>query len=502
VILDAFINFKPFHFRAEISLEVGVECDIGKIQVVFLALSFSSLIDLDILFIHIHVSIHLGADLTLWGPHDFGGHAYVDFWFFGFGINFGASENPNVTDPISLVDFYGMVKAPGPASAPPSNDKIASDPDVAQHKYSVEAGLIPALVPLADGNDFPSTGATSEWQVQAGTLQFRIDCDFALSDAHFVIPDPNGDSSTINQSISLPAGGVQTIPNVYSWPMHSSAANNITSTLEIWIYQIEDPTNPILQSRFKAELVLKSAATALWSVWDPNNDPLHSNQPTALLDGSNATVNLVQAVRIFPPDPFLCLSPIVQFDATAAMRETISGTFQIPPKEEQGTLFCGAYFEPSAPDTTDGQTQRWTDFGNMWNPAAPAPAAPATGTGTAGAAPASTFTGATATGTSDPNLPAIRAGMVGLIATVLEWNFRPPEQMTGNSPSTTDGNPPAGGSSLDGGTTASMSSAANAPRINADGRTDWQLLDVPPPLLVENLAIYYPVLPYVTTLSA
>jgi hypothetical protein len=30
VMLDAFINFKPFHFRATISLSVGVECDIGK----------------------------------------------------------------------------------------------------------------------------------------------------------------------------------------------------------------------------------------------------------------------------------------------------------------------------------------------------------------------------------------------------------------------------------------------------------------------------------------
>ncbi|KAF1950575.1 hypothetical protein CC80DRAFT_577198 [Byssothecium circinans] len=29
VMLDAFINFKPFHFRAQISLSVGVECDIG-----------------------------------------------------------------------------------------------------------------------------------------------------------------------------------------------------------------------------------------------------------------------------------------------------------------------------------------------------------------------------------------------------------------------------------------------------------------------------------------
>src|SRR6202012_2240816 len=114
----------------------------------------------------------------------------------------------------------------------------------------------------------------SEWQVQAGTLQIRIDCDFALSEAHLLVPDPTSKASpptTKLQEILPPVGTDQTIPNVYSWPMHSSAANNITSSLEVSIYQIEDPKNPILQSGFRAELVLKSAAAALWSIWDPNN---------------------------------------------------------------------------------------------------------------------------------------------------------------------------------------------------------------------------------------
>lgn len=39
IVLDAFINFKPFHFRAEISLSVGVECDIGRLLVLVI-LSF------------------------------------------------------------------------------------------------------------------------------------------------------------------------------------------------------------------------------------------------------------------------------------------------------------------------------------------------------------------------------------------------------------------------------------------------------------------------------
>lgn len=66
------------------SLSVGVECDIGELigNIPLLVLTIRS--TSDILFIHIHVSVHIGADMTLWGPRPgFGGLAHVDFWFFG-----------------------------------------------------------------------------------------------------------------------------------------------------------------------------------------------------------------------------------------------------------------------------------------------------------------------------------------------------------------------------------------------------------------------------------
>ena len=42
LIIDAFINFKPFHFRAEISLTVGIECDIGRFCPIVILLSHFS----------------------------------------------------------------------------------------------------------------------------------------------------------------------------------------------------------------------------------------------------------------------------------------------------------------------------------------------------------------------------------------------------------------------------------------------------------------------------
>jgi hypothetical protein len=73
LVLDVFISFKPFYCIADISLSVGVKCDIT------------------ILFIHIHISISIRADPTVWGPDEFGELAHNDFWFFGFDIRFGVA---------------------------------------------------------------------------------------------------------------------------------------------------------------------------------------------------------------------------------------------------------------------------------------------------------------------------------------------------------------------------------------------------------------------------
>jgi hypothetical protein len=47
---DALINFHPLHYVVEFAISVGVECDIN------------------VWFIHIHISAHIGADLHIEGP--------------------------------------------------------------------------------------------------------------------------------------------------------------------------------------------------------------------------------------------------------------------------------------------------------------------------------------------------------------------------------------------------------------------------------------------------
>lgn len=485
IMLDAFINFKPFHFRAFISLSVGVECDI------------------DILFIHIHVSIHLGADLILWGPNDFGGHAHVDFWFFGFGIDFGASEN-NVKDAVHLIEFYEMVKAPGPPSSPPAHDQIGSNVDMTVHKYSIEDGLIPASTPGGDGADhqnFPSTGATKEFQVQAGTLKLRIDCDFALSQAQINNHHPeitDLDLKDKPKSLTLPIPPGQTappaVPLIYSKPMHNVVGREAHARLEVSVYKdegVDDNGNrlKILQNDFKGELVLKSAASALWGQWNPADDPLLQDKPDALQNGADSVMDLVQAVRILPPDPQLYpdiklnQTRIIDFDATAAMRFTIPGEYpalqdilaDIPADKLNEAAFSGAYFEPEKLDNDDTQQiQRWKDFGLLWNHDAAAVVDPAASIAK------NVFTAA-----SEPlTVPQLREKMVGRIASVLEWNIPTPAQKGGNDPAFPDAKVP------------------NNPKVNEDGRTDWELEAGQPFRLVTQLDTYYPALPFVVAAAA
>jgi hypothetical protein len=177
------IDSGRFYFIAEIQLSVNIDCKC------------------DFLVVTKHISASLNADLKLWGPDKFGGNARVNFWLFGmsfehlifrkllsdeltctgFTIDFGDGLR-SVTEGIPLVEFYEMVRTAGPdgKEEDSKNAQPGNDGCLAQHKYSIEDGLYPEQ-PKSDSGEFPDTGASFEWKVLAGTLQIRIDCDFALS---------------------------------------------------------------------------------------------------------------------------------------------------------------------------------------------------------------------------------------------------------------------------------------------------------------------------------
>jgi hypothetical protein len=426
-----------------------------------------------LLFVSFHVSISLSADLTLWGPDSFGGTAYVDFWFFGksttelrtkpaarcllhgntgFSIDFGAG----LRDPpgISLIEFYDIVRTAGPNSEPPQGDSTSTaNPYQAQHKYSIEDGIFPDKPKSTATGEFPNTGATIDWKVLAGPLQIRIDCDFALSNAYLTTTE--GD---------VPIQPEVVLHNIYSFPMHNNEA--IRSRLWISVYKLDpEKGDKQLIDGFQAELVLKNAPLATWSQYAPDRDPLarisggSRNKPSALQDGSAPTVELCQGVRLFPPVAKLSQSPVVEFDASAAMLMA-HRVHPIPTSNPQTALFSSP-FEPDKSPVT-----QWEDFKNLFN---------GTTDGSVTDANNNTFTKAEMRGdgvTGD--------GMLGLLVSTLGWDKRRPAELKGGLVEP-----------------VKIRDLTDLTKEVVQ-RNEWELEGTPPPLLADELEYYYPYLPMVT----
>jgi hypothetical protein len=109
------LMWKPFHYDAQLSVDMGVDVVIH-------------------FFGTHHIGLEASADLHLWGP-EFGGHARIAVKVIGitfhFSIDFGASASP--PDPIGWSDFHSTFL--------PANDKIAS--------LTVEKGLERTVKDLA-----------------------------------------------------------------------------------------------------------------------------------------------------------------------------------------------------------------------------------------------------------------------------------------------------------------------------------------------------------------
>jgi hypothetical protein len=299
----------------------------------------------------------------------------------------------------------------------------------------VEAGLFPNPPTAGQDKKFPSTGVGLEWHVQAGPLQIRIDCDFALTEAN--LKNSKGVLKQIDDDTILNSKA-----GIFSTPMHSKIDSSILNIT------ITDSANTIVDG-FSAHLVMKAAAKALWSEYRAEEDPLlpNSRRPDTLRKGDDPTMQLCQGVRIYPPKPKLGKTTIVELDATLAMKSRIESNtgapWLFPTPEPEQIAFIGTLFEPSA--TPEAQ---WADFKPAWT--APKDAA-----------------GNVLADVRGDN--GAKTGMLPFCADVLGWTARPPEEKV---------------------------QGITVPDVN--GRMPWELRSEPPPALVAGLDEYYPELPMVT----
>ncbi|MCJ1248188.1 hypothetical protein MMC30_005405 [Trapelia coarctata] len=440
---DALINFHPMHYVVDFRVSIGVE------------------FDLDILFIHIHISCSVGADLHIEGP-EFGGVAHVDFYLFGFDVYFGDSNH--IPDPISLPDFWKITHQPGPdASSRPDNDPnpllscLQSPSDAkpmappvsgAAFKAILEDGNFPMPSPVATSAtakaNVPSTGAGAKWFVKGGTFKFRLASDFALSQAIVKAPD----AASV---IKLDTTDTQ---KIFSRPMHVSDA--ITSVMTVTITKIS--TNTIESGWQNAQFYLKPVPTAMWASYDPHFDPLKNRNASDLLGGSNPTVTLAMGILLSAPKPILAEAKIPKFKASAAAQHPVLDSRSVKdPIKEVGTNWILAEPEKiqvsllAAPLTDKEKTQskkdHWADFKNMWK-----------GLG------------------SKQDVLVDKTGVMAQCADVFEWSAkRPPAEAVAK---------PAGG----GGAANKVSSAVREP---------WELVGRLPMKLVGRLESTYLALPRV-----
>jgi hypothetical protein len=271
--VDFLISWAPFHYEADVFINIGCSVDLGLFT----------------------LSVHVGADLTIWGP-PFGGRAHVDLDVVSFTISFGA--DPATPPPVGWNTF---------------KIKFLPQPSASQTKVQQPVARPMALATVI-GADVPESTNIIKASVPTGLLQSDVSgFNWILDSDHFsiltnsTIPANNGEwalsasavatlpntvSSYNPVQVDVTAGPYLTLPattqtfsttQVWNPTVHIGpmGQDNVQSfqTVQVCKRRASDPVGDF--SDFITELavtpVLLPSTTALWGQNNPNktpNDPL------------------------------------------------------------------------------------------------------------------------------------------------------------------------------------------------------------------------------------
>lgn len=336
IILDVFIQFKPVHYTADLSVSVGCA------------------VSIKVWFVHIRISVSVGAALHIEGPNPFGGFANVDFYVCSFTIHFGGSIKP--PDPIPLQEFYDIAADPGAraedTAASTTND---SDLNTTKIKFTMISGLSPPEKVESTGLPNTTTSATTAWRVKPGTFSFNIGVDFALSDVTLLSRDSGG---KILVPLFPPFSSAPP-PSFYSKPMHLT--DPIKSTLTITVWKNEANDRQIVPG-FTGSMVMKDVPVSLWGMYDVNEDPAGpSSSPPGLKNAGGPTMNLCLGVQLIAPPPTLVVGPVGSFYPAVAFREMLNSK-PLPSLDKMQVVFLAG----TAHDGKLDAAVRWNDVKTDW----------------------------------------------------------------------------------------------------------------------------------------
>ncbi|KAK1536500.1 uncharacterized protein CCOS01_01820 [Colletotrichum costaricense] len=306
---DFLMNFAPFNFQAVGHVSVGV--------------SF----DMEVWFIHVHIAIEIGATLYIQGP-PVRGKVHVDFWVFGFDVEFGSSQSAN-EETLDLSRFYKLVLE--------SDSKMAQSVATPPHVYLCLSGL------LGD-RDGPGKAFNAPWSVRGGPLKFSIEAKFAM------------DCALINGK------GCKPLPEekheIFAKPMNLKKA--LTSTLHVSIKHVDSEEE---RKDWRLRPAFKAVPNVIWGAYDEASDPNHgsgNNSIGSLLNGSDSFVSLMMGVELQSPVPHVSKDSLLPFDVESAMVSNVN-----PPGKDAG--------EPDEINwplfpTSEHQDDRWTPAQSLPNP--------------------------------------------------------------------------------------------------------------------------------------
>jgi hypothetical protein len=279
---DFLVTLKPFYFIANGGVDVGV--------------SFT----LDLWLITIHISVEIGATIYVEGP-PIHGTVHVDFWVFGFDIDFG-DWSTNGAPALSLDDLVKLAcqqktdssTFASAASIFSSRIEEADDEDEGEDGQLVDdpPPVIHVLVPedglIPDGGTTSTPSAGTLWYVRAAPFSFRISCKVPIQSADIVTPLEEGGTSTD----TVKGTGV----SIGARPMCVEGLT-LTSTLTVTIQPIE------AQSKRRRRLYLdeNQDTTPLWN----RNATITKSLPNALWGDCEFSL------RFFSLLFFACLSCLI-----------------------------------------------------------------------------------------------------------------------------------------------------------------------------------------------
>ncbi|KAA8652938.1 uncharacterized protein ATNIH1004_001847 [Aspergillus tanneri] len=335
---DFLIKYNPFFFIADGGVSVGVR------------------FTLDLWICTVHISIELSATLYIQGP-PISGTVHVNFWVFGFDINFG-SRDEHQNDPISLQAFYDQALQ----SDLPRNKGESKPPP--PFIFTCNQGLIPS----SETNAKTSPNDADEvWNVRGAVFQFTVGCKFAIRNA-IVVTGQLGTTEE-DQKVQIPKDDKDML-ELYAKPMQLK--KSLMSTLTVTIRPIQErkeltaSDEPVGVPKWeKATLIFKAVPVALWGYYDENEDPNNPNvrdpnQIGPLLRSDKHSVSQAMGITVSSPLPELSVyDKIKAFQYKTFFINEAGGPYPFPRVPTVETLW-----DPLPEDRT---SKAWENARRKWN---------------------------------------------------------------------------------------------------------------------------------------